>query len=237
MTGIALTGAAFMREHLRAPVTLVLLIAVPVLFVIASAAVLGEFASALGGSVAGRSATALGAGWAAAFLAGALGFFEVASAREADRRLSLAGLGAARVAGARFGASISLAVLVTAAAYLTLALRAGIEHPGHALLATLCFALTYIGIGALVGSLLSDPLEGSLAVAFVFLLDTFSGPGMTDGGGLSQLLPTRDAAELLIAAGAGQGSPAGDWVGAGGVALGALAVAFVVFLFSARARS
>ena len=112
MSAIAISGADFLREHLRARLTLVMLVAIPALFVVASASVLGEFASALGGSVAGDSASALGAGWAAAFLAGALGFFQVASSREADRRLALAGLGAARVAAARISASVILGVLV-----------------------------------------------------------------------------------------------------------------------------
>jgi hypothetical protein len=62
--------ATFAREQLRAPFTLVLLIAVPTVFVAASAGVLSDFADALGGSLAGDAASALGAGWAAAFIAG-----------------------------------------------------------------------------------------------------------------------------------------------------------------------
>ena len=103
---MASASVAFVREHLRARLTLALLVLIPALFVIASAAVLGEFASALGGAVAGSSASALGAGWAAAFLAGALGFFQVSSSRDADRRLALAGLGPTRVAAARIGACL-----------------------------------------------------------------------------------------------------------------------------------
>jgi hypothetical protein len=33
----------------------------------------------------------------------------------------------------------------------------------------------------LVGSLITAPLEGSLLVVFVFLLDAFAGPGMSGG--------------------------------------------------------
>lgn len=237
MSTIAFAGADFLREHLRDRVTLALLVAIPALFVVVSAAVLGEFASALGGSVAGRSASALGAGWAAAFLAGALGFFQIASSREADRRLALAGLGAIRVATARIGASILLGVLVSAVAFITLWLRAGIEHPVHTFAAILIFALIYIGIGTLVGSVISGPLEGSLTVAFIFLIDAFSGPGMSDGGGIAQLMPTRNAADVLIAAGAGQLSPLGDWIVVGLTTLGALVVAAGVFWLVARPRS
>lgn len=237
MSAIAATGADFLREHLRARLTIVMLVAIPAMFVIVSAAVLGEFASALGGSVAGQSATALGAGWAAAFLAGALGFFQVASSRDADRRLALAGLGPTRVAAARIGASLVLGLLVTVVAFLTLWVRAGIAHPAHAAVAILAFALIYIGIGTLVGSFVSGALEGSLAVAFIFLIDAFSGPGMSASGGIAEVMPTRNAADVLIAAGAGQGSPAGDWAAVGLTSAAALMLATGAFWLAARPRS
>lgn len=237
MSAIAVSGLDFLREHLRTHLTLVLLIAIPALFVLASASVLGEFAAALGGSVAGDSASALGAGWAAAFLAGALGFFQVSSSREADRRLALAGMGATRVAMARIAASVVLGVLISAVAFLTLLLSAGVAHPAHTFAAILIFALIYIGIGTLVGSFVSDALEGSLTVAFIFLIDAFSGPGMSGSGGIAQAMPTRRAADVLIDAGAGTGSPLGDWIAVGLITLGALALAATAFWLSARPRS
>lgn len=237
MSGIALSGADFLREHLRARLTLALLVVIPALFVLVSASVLGEFAAALGGSVGGDSASALGAGWAAAFLAGALGFFQVASSRDADRRLALAGMGAGRVVTARIAASVVLGLLVSAVAFATLWAAAGVEHPAHAFAAIVAFALIYIGTGTLVGALVAAPLEGSLTVAFVFLIDAFSGPGMSDSGGAAQLMPTRTAAELLIDAGAGRATPAGDWIAVALTALGALLLATAVFWVSARPRS
>jgi hypothetical protein len=237
VSAIAVGSADFLREHLRARLTLALLIAIPALFVLVSSSVLGEFAAALGGSVNGGSASSLGAGWAAAFLAGALGFFQVSSSREADRRLALAGMGAVRVVTARIAASIALGLLISAVAFLTLWLTAGVAHPAHAFAAILAFALIYIGIGTLVGSFVSGALEGSLTVAFIFLIDAFSGPGMSDGGGLAQAMPTRVAADVLIAAGAGQGSPGGDWLAVGLTALGALLLAAAAFWLSARPRS
>jgi len=236
VNAIALSGASFLREHLRARLTLVMLIAIPALFVIASASVLGEFAAALGGSVTGNSASALGAGWAAAFLAGSLGFFQVASSREADRRLALAGMGAGKVVIARVAASIVLGVMVSAVAFTTLWLAAGVNHPAHTFVAILSFALIYIGIGTLVGSLISGPLEGSLTVAFIFLIDAFSGPGMSAGDGVVQLMPTRTAADVLIDAGSGQGSPVGDWIVVGLTAAAALVLATVAFWAASRPR-
>lgn len=237
MTAIALGGADFLREHLRARLTLVLLVAIPALFVLVSSSVLGEFAAALGGSVAGDSASALGTGWAAAFLAGALGFFQVSSSRDADRRLALAGMGALRVVAARVAASVVLGVLIGAVAFVTLWATAGVAHPAHTFVAILAFALIYIGIGTLVGSFVAGELEGSLTVAFIFLIDAFSGPGMSGSDGIAQAMPTRKAADVLIDAGAGQGSPGGDWTAVALTTLGALLLAATAFWLSARPGS
>src|SRR3954447_4828535 len=121
--------AVFAREQLRAPFTLALLVAIPSLFVVSAASVLTDFASALGGSLAGDAAVALSAGWAAAFISGTLGFFQAASSRGADRRLALAGLGPARVAIARIAASVLLAVVAAAAAFSALMVRIDVAHP------------------------------------------------------------------------------------------------------------
>ena len=230
------TTGAFVREHLRAPLTLVLLIAIPAFFVLIFASVLGDFAQALGGTLASQSATAISAGWAAAFLSGTLAFFQVSSSRGADRRLAAAGLGPWRVAAARIAAALVLGTAVSAVAFVTLWLRSGIEHPVHAAVAILSFAVIYIGLGALVGAFVSSPLEGSLLVILVFSVDAFSSPQMTSGGSLA-FTPTRDAADLLIAAGGGQGSPNADWLGMSFVALGAVALALAAFWFAARTRS
>jgi hypothetical protein len=238
MSAFAETTSAFAREQLRAPLTLALLIVIPAFFVLIFASVLGEFAKALGGTLQTRSATAISAGWAAAFLAGTLGFFQVSSSRGADRRLALAGLSAARVAISRIAAAILLGATVSAVAFATLWLRSGIGHPLHAAVAVFSFAAIYIGIGAIIGALVSAPLEGSLLVILVFSVDAFSGPQMTSSGGLGAFFtPTRHGANLLIAAGGGQGSPSVDWLGTAGVALGALAVAFAAFWLAARRRS
>jgi hypothetical protein len=229
-------GGSFLREQIRAPLNLVLLVAIPVFFVLIFANVLGEFATALGGDLAEQAATSISAGWSAAFLCGALAFFQLNSSRDADRRLAGAGLGAWRVATSRIAAALALGVIVSVVAYLTLWLRSGIEHPPHAAIAIFLFAAIYIGIGALIGVLVRDPLSGSLLIVLVFSLDVFSGPSMTSSGSLATT-PTRDAADLLIAAGVGRESPAGDWLGAGAVALAGLAVALAAFWLSARGRA
>jgi hypothetical protein len=230
-------SSAFVREHLRAPLTLALLVAIPVFFVLIFATVLGNFADALGGTLVAQAATSISAGWAAAFLSGTLAFFEVSSSRGADRRLALAGMGAGRVAVARIAAALTLAVTVGAVAFVTLALRSGIEHPAHAAAAIGAFALIYIGIGAAIGAVVKSPLEGSLLVVLVFSIDAFSGPQMTSSGGLLAWTPTRDAADLLIAAGSGMGSPNADWIAVAAAVIGSLAVAWLAFWLVAHRRS
>lgn len=230
------TSTAFVREHLRAPLTLVLLVAIPIFFVLIFASVLSEFAKALGGDLMAQSATAIGAGWAAAFLSGTLAFFQVSSSRAADRRLAAAGIGPVRVAVSRIVAALAIGLTVSAVAFLTLWLRSGIGHPFHAAVTIFTFAAIYIGIGALVGAFVKGQLEGSLLVMLVFSVDAFSGPQMTSNAIVSWT-PTRNAANLLIAAGGGEGSPGGDWIGSAAVALGALLVALVAFWLAARSRA
>jgi hypothetical protein len=238
MSALAVASREFVREQLRAPLTLVLLVAIPVFFVLIFASVLGEFSKALGGSLQARSAIAISAGWAAAFLSGTLAFFMVSSSRSADRRLAVAGLGPMRVALSRIAAALALGLTVTAVALVTLWLRSGIGHPLHAAVAIFAFAAIYIGIGAVAGALVSDPLAGSLLVLGVFSIDAFSGPQMTSAAsGIGTYLPTYHAANLLTAAAAGHGSPVSDWRGVAAMALGAIVIALGAFWLAARTRS
>jgi len=225
----------FTREQLRAPLTLVLLVSIPALFVVAAAGALSDFASALGGDLAGDAAVALSAGWAAAFVSGALGFFQAVSSYGADRRLVLAGLGPARVAASRIAASLLLATLAAAAAFAAVAIKTELAHPWHAAVAIWSFALLYLSIGVLVGSIVRAPLEGSLLVVFVFLLDAFAGPGMSASA--PPWAVSQKAADILIAAGLGVSSPTGDWVKLALVTGGALIAALVVFGAAARSRA
>lgn len=234
--GVVPPTTAFVREHLRTPLILVLLLGVPAFFVLVFASVLGDFAKALGGTLLSQSATSISAGWAAAFLSGTLAFFEVSSSRAADRRLALAGLGPARVATARIVASLVIGAAISAVAFLTLWLRSGIGHPLHAAVAIYSFAVIYIGFGALVGAFVRGALEGSLLVVLLFSVDAFTSPQMTSSGPFAWT-PTRSAAELLMAAGGGQGSPRADWLGMLAVAAGSFAVALAAFWTAARPRS
>jgi hypothetical protein len=129
-----------------------------------------------------------------------------------------------------------LAGLAAVAALLALSIQIEVAHPFHAALAILGYGLIYIGIGAMIASFIRGELEGSLAVALIFLLDVFSGPGMTEGDG-SPLSVTRTAADVLIAAATGTGSPAGEWVELLAWVVSSLTIAAVAFAISARGPS
>ena len=121
---------------------------------------------------------------------------------------------------------------------LTLWSHQGMIHPAHTALAILTFASIYLAIGIAVGALVRDALAGSLIVVFIFILDVFSGPGMTQGArGLSTVLsPSRKAAELLLTAGAGQSSSTSTWTAAAMSTALAMAVALCVFWLAARRK-
>ena len=126
-------------------------------------------------------------------------------------------------------------MVAATAALAALELRIEVAHPLHAAVAVLAFALLYLAVGVLVGSIISAPLEGSLVVVFVFLLDAFAGPGMS--GSPPPWAISRHAADILIAAGMGTGSPTGDWVKLVLVTISGLVAAFGVFIVSARSRA
>ncbi len=237
MGALLLSTSDFVRQQVRTRITVVMLVIIPIMFVLLASSVLGELSKSLGGSAAGKSATALGAGWAAGFLGGILGFFQVSSSRESDRRLALAGLGGVRTSLSRIGACTVLALLVAAVAFVTVMIKSGLEQPGAAFAAILFCGLIYVGIGAFVGSLVRDDLAGSMIVALIWLMDMYGGPGVSGSGGGAQFTPTRKASEVLMAAGSGQNSSAGDWAIAAATAVGALAIAFLAFWFSARSRT
>jgi hypothetical protein len=60
---------------------------------------------------------------------------------------------------------------------------------------------------------------------------------MTSSGSIAAWTPTRNAADVLIAAGSAMESPSGDWIAVAAAVLGALGVAFAAFWFAARKQT
>jgi hypothetical protein len=216
-------------EYARRPLNLVLLVAVPVLFVVLSAGALADFADLLGGLAELGTIEAAAAGWAAAVLAGTASFFHVSGSRAADRRLAGAGAGPSRVVAARMASSLTLATFAAAGAIVALAARTGIADVPRVIGATALFAIIYVGIGTLVGALVRDEMNGSLVVVFIWMFDVFFGPAMGRSGGITSFFPLHFPTQVITDVASGHAGPLGDlglaavW-GVAAVALAAIAL-------------
>jgi hypothetical protein len=167
----------FLADYVRNPVNVLLLAVVPMVFVVVVAGAMADAAFLLGGP-GGPAVQTATAGWAAAFLAGVAMYFQTSATRDVDRRVVIAGLPAIRLVAARLLTGGALAVFASAVAIAALALRVGIDSPARVVAGTLMFAAIYIGIGAVVGTLVRNPVNGTVIVLFVWILDVFFGPAM-----------------------------------------------------------
>jgi len=164
---------SFITDYVRNPVNLIMLVLVPVVFVLVAAGSIADAMQLLRGrpGLATQTATA---GWAAGFLSGLAMYFQIRSARAADKRMLLAGLPRTRLLAARAGTGLLMAGLV-------LAVRIGIDHPGRVVAGTLMFALIYLAVGALAGVAVRNPVNGAVVILLIWLLDVFVGPAGSGG--------------------------------------------------------
>jgi hypothetical protein len=101
----------------------------------------------------------------------------------------LAGLSARRLVTARLVTGL-LAAGVSAAALLALAARTGIGEPGRVIAGTLMFAVIYLAIGGVVGVLVRNPVNGTVLILFIWIMDVFFGPGLSPDRAATRWLPT-----------------------------------------------
>jgi hypothetical protein len=181
---------SFIADYVRNPVNLIVLVLVPLVFVVVAAKSLAGAMELLGGQI-GPALETTTAGWAAGFLSSLAMYFQIRSARAADRRLLLAGLPQARLIAARAGTGLLLAGLASAVALIALELRTGIDDPIRVIAGTLMFAVIYMAIGALVGVVIANPVNGAVVILFIWMVDVFFGPGGSGGTMLlSRFFPT-----------------------------------------------
>ena len=167
----------FLTDYARNRVNLLMLVLVPGVFVGAASGSIAKIGELLSGTAApGAQVQTATAGWAAGFIAATAMYFQVRAARAADRRLVLAGLPARRLTTARAVTGLALAVVASAAAVLTLAARTGIAHPGQVIAGTFMFAVIYLAVGALLGALVTGPVNGIVLIFFVWIVDVMFGP-------------------------------------------------------------
>jgi hypothetical protein len=89
--------------------------------------------------------------------------------------------------------------------------RTGIAHPTRAIVGTVMFAIIYVGIGAVVGTLARNPVNGTVIVLFVWILDVFFGPAMGSADRLAtRFLPTHFVTLWMVDLPSGHGGRLGD---------------------------
>lgn len=221
----------FLADHARNPVNLLVLVLVPVVFVVVAAGPMADAAKLLGG-IAPSVETAT-AGCAAGFLAGIAMYLQTRSARTTDRRVVLAGLSARRLVAARIVTGLALAVMVSAAALLALGVRTGIEEPGRVIAGTLVFAVIYLAIGALVGALVRNPVNGTVLILFIWIMDVFFGPSLGSPDRVRGL-PTHFVTLWMVDLPSRHGGRLGDLGWSLVWTAGALAIAWLVLTQSTR---
>ncbi|UXY32310.1 ABC transporter permease [Streptomyces sp. HUAS TT20] len=235
MTG--LLARRFLTDAARTPVNLLVLVLVPVVFVVVASRPLADTADLLGGP-GGPAVQTATAGWAAGFIAAIAMYFQLRGARAADRRLVLAGLAAARLVAARMATGLTLALLAATAALVALAARTGLgDQPARAVAGTVMYAVIYLAIGALIGALAANPVNGTVLVLFVWILDVFFGPvlGAADRP-LTRVLPTHFVTLWMVDLPSGHGGHLGDLGWALTWTTAALAAAWTVITATTRTR-
>jgi hypothetical protein len=201
----------FVLDVARNRVTVGLLVVVPVVFVAVAGGAITDAGELLGGQ-GGPQAETSTAGWTAGFVAAIAMYFQVRSARAADRRLVISGLPASRLVAARMVTGALLAVVAAAASYVTLVARVGgLDHPVRVAVATVMFAVIYLALGALVGALVANPVNGTVLILFVWLLDVVFGPAFRPADSLiSRFFPTHFTSLWMMDAPSGHAGRPGD---------------------------
>jgi hypothetical protein len=218
----------FLADYVRNPVNLLLLAVVPVVFVFVVAGAMADAAKLLDGP-GGPAVQTATAGWVAGFLIAIGMYFSTAATRSVDRRVVIAGMRPARLVAARLGTGFILALLAVAVAVTALAVRNGIDAPARVLSGTVMFAVIYLAIGTLVGALVPNPVNGTVVVLFVWILDVFFGPAMGARDLVAtRWLPTHFVTLWMVDLPSGHGGRVGDlgwamvWTGAAVVGAWAL---------------
>ncbi|MEU2233529.1 ABC transporter permease [Streptomyces vietnamensis] len=211
MTTTGLLTRRFLTDAARTPMNLLVLVLVPVVFVVVASRPLADAAQLLGG-IGGPPVETATAGWAAGFIAAVAMYFQLRGARAADRRMVLAGLAPARLVAARTATGLTLALVASAAALAALAARTGLgDAPGRVIAGTVMYAVIYLAIGAVIGALVANPVNGTVLVLFVWILDVFLGPvlGAADRP-LTRILPTHFVTLWMVDLPSGHGGRVGD---------------------------
>jgi hypothetical protein len=228
-----LLASRFSRDYRRNPANTLVLVVVPGTFVFVAAGTLADSARLLGGNPS--AVTTVTAGWAAGFVSAIGTYFLIAGNRLPDRRLVVCGLSRRTLIAARGGTGLIVVAVASAAALIALAARTDVDDPVRATAGTLMFALVYAAVGALVGVLLRDPVNGTIAILFIWIIDVFFGPTLTGSTRVgTRVLPTHYVSEWMSGEPSGHSGVASDLAWAMLWAIAALAAS--AWLASASTR-
>lgn len=191
--------AANVRQFIREPVNVALLVLVPIIVIelyAATMAAVPDLPFVQGNpAISGRVHGAL---FSTAFLAGLVGLFQERSAHRADSRLIRCGFPRTTLLTARL-ATIGLVIVVAGAVSLATVWR--VAAPADLTVAVAALALagaTYGLVGVLVGTHLRE-LEGSLVLVFLADLDTALTTGVAGDHWALSLVPLHHAGALFEA--------------------------------------
>jgi hypothetical protein len=199
-------------DYARRPLNVMLLVAVPVVIVVALGGELASMSKLLSTTAKPLHLETATAGWAAAAVAGLAGFFQVVSSRAPDRRLAATSVrSASSVLTGRLVAAACLAGAAAGSALVALAAHGGLADPGRAIPIVAMVALLYAAIGVVVGTLVRSEMNGALIVSVIWMLDVFVGSGVGGSTGLfTRLFPLHFPTMILTSQAAHHAGPVGD---------------------------
>ena len=210
MTSLVMRRA--LLDYGRRPLNLVLLVAVPVVIVLALGGELANMSKLLSTTAKPAHLEVATAGWAAAAVAGLAGFFQVVGSRAADRRLAASSTkGPSPVVAGRLVAALGLAAGAAMAALVALVIRGWMADPSRAIPTVALVGVLYVAIGVLVGTLVRSEMNGALIVSVIWMLDVFVGSGVGGSTALfTRIFPLHFPTMILTSQAARHGGPLGD---------------------------
>ncbi|MFB6153503.1 MAG: hypothetical protein ABEJ27_04550 [Halodesulfurarchaeum sp.] len=205
------------REFVREPVNLLLLIALPPIIITGYGSMMSAFPKMpyMSSSPSTLGAVA-GTLFVAAFLPGVIGLFQVISARRADERLSLAGFPRSTLFVSRLLAVVVASFVTAGIALGVLSTRTTVSALPAALLVLASVGTLYGLIGMVIGEVLPRELEGSLVLIFFADVDEALASGiMQTDSTIAKVFPLHYPHEIFQAAVEGTEIAVVDVLGAG----------------------
>lgn len=168
-----------LAELARQPLTLVMLVLLPPAVIEMYGIAVASFPQlpTLGADPAtiGRITGTL---FSVAFLAGLIGLFQVISARKGDERVSIAGFPRRITLASRLVTMLVVSLVGAVVAFLVFNFRVAVSDPLMAFWTLTLAGLLYGLLGVIIGTLIPQPLEGSIVLVFMADLDNALSSGL-----------------------------------------------------------